>query len=319
MSKSIAPQSKVVFIMGPGHCGSTLLDLMLGSHSSAFSLAEFHRISEFVDADTAAPQAVCSVCGTDCAFWTHAAPLPSLRPMYAGKTLAQKVWKRCVRLVSNPYSPLFAATGKGMLVDSSKGTGWIARQTAMRHTWRNVTPYLIYIGRDGRAVANSYYRKYPEAGIADASEAWKRRVVSMNRFYDSFPFANKTRVQYERLATTPETEIRRLCDFLRISFEPEMLTYWVHDHHPIAGNAGTHSLILRQRERVAGVAKDRRLRVNQNDQFYASSHYEHLDLGIELDMRWKTELTADDVRTFERIAGDLNTPFLPEFELTAAA
>ncbi len=311
-------QSRVVFIMGPGHCGSTLLDLLLGSHSTAFSLAEFHRISEFVDADTTAPQAVCAVCGDECAFWNRAALLPSLKPMYAGKTFAQKIRRRCVRLFSNPYAPLFAATGKSMLIDSSKGAGWIARQTWPRYLWRDITPYLIYIGRDGRAVANSYYRKYPEAGIAHASEAWKRRVTSMNRFYEAFPAARKTRVQYEELATSPEDEIRRLCAFLGVPFEPAMITYWVNDHHPIAGNAGTHSLILRQRERAEGVAEARRLRVNQGDRFYSSSHYEHLDLGIKLDLRWKSELKADEIQTFERIAGDLNTPFLPEFETATA-
>jgi hypothetical protein len=309
------PQSKVVFIMGPGHCGSTLLDLMLGSHSTAFSLAEFHRISEFVDAETTTPQAVCAVCGDECAFWNQASLLPSLKPMYANGTFAQKIRRRCVRLVSNPYAPLFAATGKPMLIDSSKGAGWIARQTRLRYLWRDVTPYLIYIGRDGRAVANSYYRKYPDAGITQASEAWKRRVISMNRFYAAFPAAQKTRVQYERLATSPEDEIRRLSAFLGVPFEPAMITYWVHDHHPIAGNAGTHSLILRQRERAAGAAEARRLRVNQGDRFYSTSHYAQLDLGIELDLRWKTELKADEVQTFERIAGDLNGPFLPDFEL----
>ena len=34
---------KVVFIMGAGHCGSTLLDLIVGSHSNAFSLGEFKQ------------------------------------------------------------------------------------------------------------------------------------------------------------------------------------------------------------------------------------------------------------------------------------
>ena len=39
-------ENQIVFIMGPGHCGSTLLDLILGSHSDCFSLGEVFRLSE---------------------------------------------------------------------------------------------------------------------------------------------------------------------------------------------------------------------------------------------------------------------------------
>ena len=35
---------KVAFILGTGHCGSTLLDLILGSHSKLFSLGEVYRV-----------------------------------------------------------------------------------------------------------------------------------------------------------------------------------------------------------------------------------------------------------------------------------
>ena len=302
-------ERKVVFIMGPGHCGSTLLDLILGSHSRAFSLAEFHVVSKFIDDPDGARQAICAICGDACEFWNGKAPLPSLAPFYSQKSIGHKLLSRGVRAFRNPYAPMFAATGKSVLVDSSKSARWFARQIRYRYTWRSIRPYLIYLARDGRAVANSYFRKYPDRGMASASERWKRSTVSMNQFYESFPFPHKTRVRYEDLATRTEAEVGRICEFLGERFEPSMLTYWIHDHHPISGNAGTHSLVIRQRERFGRTPPDHRLRVNEGDRFYASDHYERLGLGIELDLRWKTELTGDALTTFEDIAGDLNVPF----------
>jgi hypothetical protein len=308
------PERKVVFILGPGHCGSTLLDLILGSHSQAFSLAEFHNVTKFVDDPNGATAAVCAICGDTCEFWNHKSPLASLKSLYSQKSIAHKIVGRGVRALRNPYSPMFAATGKSILIDSSKSPRWFTRQIMFRHTWRDVTPYLIYLARDGRAVANSYFRKYPDRGIASATERWKRSTLSMNRFYESFPFPHKTRVRYENLATSTEAEVRRLCEFLGVEFEPAMLTYWIHDHHPISGNAGTHSLVIRQRERFGRTPPDHRSRVNEGDRFYATDHYERLGLGIELDLRWKDELTDDALKTFEDIAGYLNGPFVYEPE-----
>jgi hypothetical protein len=307
-------ERKVVFIMGAGHCGSTLLDLILGSHSQAFSLAEFHVVSKFIDDPDGARQAICAICGDTCEFWNGKAPLPSLAPFYSQKSIGHKLLGRAVRAFRNPYAPMFAATGKSVLIDSSKSARWFARQIRYRYTWRNTSPYLIYLARDGRAVANSYFRKYPDLGIVSASERWKRSTVSMNRFYETYPFPNKTRVRYEDLATSTEAEVRRLCEFLGLGFEPAMLTYWIHDHHPISGNAGTHSLVIRQRERFGRTPPDHRSRVNEGDRFYSSDHYERLGLGIELDLRWKRELTDEALRTFEDIAGDLNAPFAYEPE-----
>ena len=304
------PDNKVVFIMGPGHCGSTLLDLLLGSHTQAFSLAEIHVIGRFVDSPERASQPICAVCGDQCEFWNKRVRLDALRLFHSRKNLFWKVVGRGMRAVRNSYGPLFEATGKSLLIDSSKNPGWFKQQIATRFAWRDVTPHLIYLGRDGRGVANSYYRKYPERGLEWASQHWKDSIVSMNRFYETFPFQHKTRVRYEDLATSPEQVVRTLCDFAEVPFEPGMLTYWVHDHHPVSGNAGTHSLILRERERRNHASADHRLSVNQDERFYANDHYEDLGLHIDLDLRWKSEMSEEDIQAFERIAGDLNRAFV---------
>jgi len=60
---------QVVFVMGAGHCGSTLLDLILGSHSECFSLGELFSLPRFFDPKSDNYKHICSVCDSDCQIW----------------------------------------------------------------------------------------------------------------------------------------------------------------------------------------------------------------------------------------------------------
>ena len=55
---------KIVFIIGTGHCGSTLLDLLLGSHSKAISLGEVYKVLSFGQ-----DEPLCNLCGEKCNLW----------------------------------------------------------------------------------------------------------------------------------------------------------------------------------------------------------------------------------------------------------
>lgn len=132
-----------------------------------------------------------------------------------------------------------------MLVDNSKTRRWIERQLRPSYHWRKMAPVFIFLTRDGWAVVNSLMRKYPEKGIEHTTLSCKRWVEDLNDFYQQFPPDNKLTVSYESLATQPSEIIRGLCEFLQLEYEPEMLDYWKHEHHPIEGNMGTRSLIFK--------------------------------------------------------------------------
>ena len=154
-------ERKVVFIMGAGHCGSTLLDLILGSHSRAFSLAEFHVVSKFIDDPDGARQAICAICGDACEFWNGKAPLPSLAPFYSQKSIGHKLLSRGVRAFRNPYAPMFAATDKSVLVDSSKSARWFERQIRYRYTWRSTNPIPHLSGSGWPGCGQLLFSKIP--------------------------------------------------------------------------------------------------------------------------------------------------------------
>lgn len=303
---------KVVAITGTGHCGSTLLDVLIGGHSRAFSLGEFHTIGRLL-ADAEERPEICVLCGQDCAFWGHKVSLPLLRLFYQQNTLLLKIRSRVARLFYNPYRPLFKASGKEILVDSSKGMGWLNRQ--FRPAWNStgIDRHLIWVCRDGRAVVNSYYRKYPERGGEQITNSWLKRIEHIQAAYDEFP-GKKMKLSYEALTCYPEKVMREVCEFLEIDYEPTMLRYWEHDHHHLYGNAGTNRAIIDYRRRVAEQAESGGEDVDpewsaKHDDYYDTSYYEEQGLAIKFDERWKREL-PDDVRAiFERLAGAANAPF----------
>jgi hypothetical protein len=110
------------------------------------------------------------------------------------------------------------------------------------------------------------------------------------------------------LTENPGDTVEQLCSFLNIGYEPGMLAYWTHEHHAISGNAGTTSLVLRQREAL-GTSEDFRQLINQGGQYYDDAYYERLGLAIKPDNRWEQELSEQDRQTFDQIAGHLNEPF----------
>jgi hypothetical protein len=294
--------------MGPGHCGSTLLDLILGSHSNAFSLGEFHRLHRCLDEANTGELQICGVCTEGCDFWNRKVSIPVLRNYYSGKSTLRRLIRKFANLVSNPYKKLMAWSGKSIMVDSSKQPGWIARQLKPAHKWKSVTPYLVYLQRDGRAVVSSYFRKYPERGIKVIAEDWCQQVEEMDRYYEEFPGA-KLRMTYEELATEPEKTIRVLCEQFDIPYEAEMLRYWAHDHHHIFGNGGTRNLIWRYREQFDTHSESTRQRIEDSKQHYAHEYYDEIDVAIKLDERWRREMTEEDLQAFNAVAGATNAAY----------
>lgn len=305
---------KVIFLMGPGHCGSTLLDLILGSHPDMFSLGEFSRMGSLIHKNEKNSQKICGVCEGECPFWNRTASQRVLRQLFSRESIMDKVVSKLSSYFVTPYQYLFEWTGKSILVDSSKKPRWYKKQLYPSYKWRGVTPYLVYMLRDGRAVVNSYYRKYPERGMDKIADNWKQQMNRMNRFYDAFPGDNKMKLYYEHLATQPETVVRSICDFIGVEFKKEMLSYWVPEHHHVFGNAGTRSLIFKFREQFGYKMPNVRQANEQKEAYYGDNFYKELNLAIKLDQRWKNELLPEQLEVFERIAGNVNKPIISQIE-----
>lgn len=297
--------------MGPGHCGSTLLDLIIGSHSTSFSLGELNRLHASIRASSENPQ-ICGVCESSCKFWDEKAHLSLLKLFYSKSNRFSAMTSKIARCFYNPYKLLGKWSNKSILIDSSKSPSWIQQQLKFSYRWNGVTPYLIYMIRDGRAVVSSYRRKYSNKSFTNTTNEWKRKTITMNRFYEEFPTARRMKVKYEKLATQPEAETKSICKFLEIHYEPEMLRYWTHEHHHLYGNGGTRALIYRFREQMNESSPKLRERVKHAKQFYAYEYYDQIEIAIKLDERWRHELTQKDLENFEVIGGEFNRSLMRE-------
>jgi hypothetical protein len=152
-------------------------------------------------------------------------------------------------------------------------------------------------------VVNSRARKYPKRPPAALVEEWLAQVEATEALIARRP-DDALRVRYESLATEPEATMRSICAFLGLRFEPDMLLYETHEHHPLGGNTGTQSVVARAGEPDAPDSGGFAAVPARSRGYYGS-----LRGGFRLDLRWREELDAELLRTFEARAGAVNEPF----------
>ena len=300
---------KVVFIMAMGHSGSSLLAVILGSHPKCFSVGELKVFPRhYQNRDKL--HLDCVNCNSE--FWEKTFGEEGLKQLALGlsekrinKYIPLKIDKEIRSwfkqdLIFNPYSFMFNKFKKDIIIDSSKHPLWIEkRMSAKEFTQRRIEAYLVYLIRDGRAVINSLFRKYPDKDIEVVSQDWVKKLKERNVFFDQFPSERKIKIAYEQLASNPQQTIEKICQLLKVEFTPDMLNYWKYEHHDLSGNDGTYSLIRRYQGKEL-IKKTKLLHGN---------YYQEHDLGIKLDLRWQREFDPEKLAVFNRIAGEYNKPY----------
>jgi hypothetical protein len=268
---------KTALICGAGHSGSTLLGMLLGSHSRAFYMGEGAKVRYLGDKTKPLHKRACKICGEACSVW------------------GDFHWDRSASL----HHQVAAHVGRDIIIDSTKNDAWIAERTAETCA-AGGDPYLILLLRDGRGVLNSRLRKYPERDPETLVRDWIAQMERSRSLYDGFN-GPKIQVRYETLATRPEPVMRSLCDMLGIGYEDAMLHFHAAEHHPLGGNNGPQYMAARTRFQNPDEVF---VKLNQDRRQYYETH----DAGIRLDLRWKRELSAENLAIFDRLAGDVNIP-----------
>jgi hypothetical protein len=301
-----------LYICGAGHSGSTLLDMLLGSHSRIASLGEIINLP--MDLTT---NSTCT-CGQkvrDCDLWSAVVrELEQMQGLDLGK---------------NPYAlnlgPIYAAAGDprvtGGLYRLRRRLGAALHYAELRAgLFGALRPFLpaIYKGLENNLqLYDIVGRQLDVDFVVDSSKIYTKAVglsklapghvkiillirdgravyysmrkrkyerkFSLDSWYTHFrralplierhvPAGNVLTVKYEDLATAPERVLRHICDFAGIIFEPAMLDMKAKVHHNVNGN---------------------------NMRFSKSS-------DIRLDSSWETKLDADERAFFEARAGWLN-------------
>lgn len=307
-----APLPTAVFICSAGHSGSTLLDLLLGSHRDGISLGEITQLPKNLALNT-----LCS-CGAhvrDCPLWREVVDRLASRERFA-------------RIRERPYDLYLGLFEAGTVIDRR-------RQTPLRRLYRRAVHAAAYArSRSGLVPAfvtrpldegarnkHELYRvvasvasksllidsskHYLEAVALHRAAPGRTKIVHLVRdgravFYsnlkrgkprhaaldawlksnrralqvleDAVPPRDLLRVSYERLVADPARELARICDFVGVPFDARMLDFRARVHHILSGND----------MRLASTA------------------------AIRADTAWCERLAPQDLEYFERRAGAFN-------------
>ncbi len=303
---------RYIYICAAGHSGSTLLDLVLGSHSRVESLGEISHLSKNISLNTK-----CS-CGQDvlsCNFWSNIIdrleqllekkirqdpyslhlgyPNPAIvkdrihssfrykmkREILLGLSylklrynigIPSILLKPVTTAIQNNillYNSVLDLTQKEIIVDSSKDYLKGCR-IYLSHPKHTK---IILLSRDGRGVLYSNLkRKFDRKKSIVRWRNYYSRCLGLIHKY--VPDQDVIYVKYENFVKNPADEIALICERIGVDFEQTMLDFASHVHHI----------------------------TNSNDMKFSKSSV------IRADLAWRENLSTDDYRTFERIAGEVN-------------
>lgn len=303
---------KYVYICSAGHSGSTLLDMLLGSHSRVASLGEIDQLSKNLALNT---ECSCSVPIRSCPLWseviarvgatldidilanpyalhmgypkasrvidhTHQTRLYLLRrelilalsylclrlPLPHGYSLLSPV-ARAIDNNVRVFDAVRTALNCDMIVDSSKS---YLKAVALYQRYPADVRVLL-LTRDGRGVlASNLKRGMARAkAIREWRHQYQRALPLLNAHVDP---KHLLQVRYEDLSSATSETLQRICAFVGLAFENQMLNFRAKTHHIANGN-------------------DIRL---------ASSS------EIRSDQQWRVDLTSADLAYFGQRGGALN-------------
>lgn len=267
---------KICFIAGAGHSGSTLLGLVLGSHSQGFYGGEMAKSRFLQNPQKVLRKRVCKLCGPDCPVW--------------GDFQVQgqpDLYEQVARRVHKP-----------LIIDSSKNLDWLGQQMATLDS-TDAEIFLIFLQRDGRAVVNSRLRKYPDRPLETLVHNWMTQIETTQAFFAAAPVKKRV-LRYEVLASEPEATVAELCQFLDLPPELAMVNYTQAEHHVLGGNNGTQFLVAKHQDYDHSFVQ-----LSQRNKTYYQNHGSQ----IRLDRRWQQELPPAALDYFTKTAGSLNQAF----------
>ena len=298
--------TRVVYIMGHGYSGSTLLTFLLSTHPQIATIGEL-GIAPRAKAELRPEDYLCSCRAPvrDCGFWQRVSQEMSerghsfdiwdadldfrardggiadvlLRAVQRGPVLetartaglrlvpgARREMDRIVSRIGSLAEIVAGIKGCEVFLDSSKRP---ERATLMQRSGE-FDLRVIHLVRDGRAVSWSSI-KHLGIGPEDAARSWLADNQASENARRYFPADRWMTLRYEDLCADPDGTLARIHGFSGIPSRNGFHNFRAVDHH-IIGN-----------------------------QMRLSSTSE-----IRLDESWKTALTPEQLATIDRLVAPLN-------------
>ncbi|WP_405583704.1 sulfotransferase family protein [Streptomyces sp. NBC_01092] len=183
-----------VFILTSVRSGSTLLRMMLGAHSRLHASHELH------------------LTGLEVYFKTHSPTEKSMRALGLGhEALEALLWDRTLHRE-------LVKSGKSFVVEKTPGNAFAWRRIA--EAWPDAR--FVFLRRHPAAVARSWHEAVPDRTADDAAG---RVLAYMEAMEEAYAEVGGHILRYEDLTADPAAELRGICRFLELEYEPGMLDY----------------------------------------------------------------------------------------------
>jgi hypothetical protein len=306
---------KAGYILSAGHSGSTMLNLMLGSHERAVAVSELTHLPKNIAHDE---PCTCGKTVRDCPVWrsvferlrhdTNADMLNHPFDFDLGFIGDSRAKYRAE--LGTPYRVMWQLRRMAIYLSQLTGTtlpdymshrfrkaltNRLALYDAVRATTRStviidaskeyLTGLTLYQMRpdDIRLIllvrdgrAVFYSNLKRGFGRSHSLQAWDRYYShAMPLLTRNVPPQHRLLIRYEDLMSEPERQLRRLSSFLDLEYSPSMLDPSTKQHHITSGN---------------------------NMRFTSGA-------PVRIDEKWRTALDGDSRTYFERHAGKLNRSF----------
>ncbi len=193
------------FRVGCERSGTTMTSLML-AHHPRLAFDDFYFTVEMIPDEGGWPDlaAYYAYLGTDRTFQASG--------LAVDKALDYP------RLVDSFLRQKQRATGKPIV-------GGKIRENYHRVLWVWPDARFIHLVRDGRDVARSLIGMGWVGNMFTGAEYWLRAVRGWDRLCEMVREDRRIEVRYEDLVSDPEVNLRLVCDFLRVPYDPAMLNY----------------------------------------------------------------------------------------------
>ncbi len=209
-----------VFILSAARSGSTLLRLILGSHSQLYAPPELPLGHMRVRAETR---------------WIQTS-INALR--LTAEDLDHMLWDHVL-------ADALARSGKPTMVAKTPSNALIWQRVA--GCWPDAR-FIFLLRHPAAAVASlhaSWDPSWHPGESGSLAEAISKGLRYMTKVEEARRALAGFTIRYEELTANPETATHRLCDFLGVPFEPAMLDYGRFGHNRFGAGLGDASAKIR--------------------------------------------------------------------------
>ncbi|AGL14254.1 sulfotransferase [Actinoplanes sp. N902-109] len=194
------------FLFSSVRSGSTLLRMILDSHSEIYAPHELHLAHIKVTFEIPAAEKAMHALGLD------------------DRELTTMVWDRLL-------SKALQASGKKILVE--KTPNLVFQWSRVARSFPDAK--FIYLLRHPAAILDSWQRARTTQTGDEAVRSVTKYLTALREARNHLPGHT---VRYEDLTADPVAEARKLCAFLGVAFEPAMVEYGKADHGPLVAGLG---------------------------------------------------------------------------------